>query len=279
MGNDANNSTHCQPWLRCSLGILVAVTVIGQIRAQDFERPQTTTETELVPSRKLPSVFHRPSRATAPEQLLYAESLYAAGRLRKAARAFDALVHAWPRTEEAVLAQMRLGQILEERGRYEQAFREYQYLIENYAGRFPYADILERQFQIAKRIVTQRLGKFLFFPGYRAPERALPLLETIVRNGPRWDYAAEAQFLIGTLHEESGAFEEAVVAYDRVQYRYPKSPFVVEAAFRRAMCEYQVARRNNRDESTCQAALSALGAFVRNYPDDPRVAEARALMD
>lgn len=262
--------------MRC-VKVGLALILLAQVWAegQELERYPAEAKQDSIPSRKTRSIFHRPAKSSPPEQLAYAEQLAASGRLRKAGRAFDALVHTWPEAPEAVRAQMRLAETLEKRGCYQEAFQEYQYLIENFTGQYPHAAVLERQFQIAHLLMTRRVGKFLGLPGFAAPERALPLFEAVVRNGPQWERAAEAQLLIGTLHEEAGSYEEAIAAYSKLYYNYPRSSLAVEAAFRRARCEYRLAKANRRDESSCRAALSSLSAFLLNYPDHPQAAELR----
>ena len=85
-----------------------------------------------------------------------------------------------------------------------------QYLIEYYAGSFPYEGVLERQFRIAQRVMTGRQGKLLFLPGFPAPERAVPMFRKIVENAPNWKKAPEAQYLVGVILEGNGEYAEAI---------------------------------------------------------------------
>lgn len=258
--------------------ILVSVWCAAPaVTGQDF--PDETPRFEPKTKRKEPGFFHRPARETASEQLAYARSLLDSGHARKAMREFDALVHQWHDTKEAVQAQRALAQTLDDRGRYEEAFDEYQYLIDNYAGSFPFQEIIDRQFRIANYVRTVKRGKWLFFGGFTTPERALPLFEQIVENAPAGAKSAAARFYIGLIHEEAGDYADAMHAYETVRNRYPDDPRAGDAAFRRAYCLYRVAGMRQRDEASCREALSALAAFLRDFPENENAKVARQYLD
>jgi outer membrane protein assembly factor BamD (BamD/ComL family) len=234
---------------------------------------------EVKPDRKQPSFFRRPAEETPAAQFAYASRLRERGAYDKARRQFDALVRTWPGAPEAPEAQFAVAELLEQDGRLRKAFDEYQYLVDYYAGLFPYGDVLARQFSIARQVMSMRHGKLLFLPGFEAPEQALPLLEKVVENGPRWEKAAAAQFLIGTIHEERREYAEAVVAYEKVRHWFGRTPLAADAAYRRAQCLYETARRSPRDEEACRDALSALAGALARYPDHAEADAARALLD
>jgi len=251
------------------LSLLTASVAWGQ---DDPFEPQPT---EFKSERKRPSVFRRPEKDTPDAQLAYATRLHLAGDLKQAARQYLALVHEWHDSSEAVRAQLAYAEILMNRGRDERAFREFQYLVDHYAGLFPHDTVLGHQLAIAHRVRTKRRGKFLFYPGFTAPERALPLLQRIVKNAPKWEKAPEAQFYYGRIRESQRDYVEAVAAYEVLQSRYPRSDFAVRAAHRRAVCLWALAEQSPRDEQRCQTAIRALAAFVRAHPGDRNTAGAR----
>jgi outer membrane protein assembly factor BamD (BamD/ComL family) len=225
-------------------------------------------------SKKRPGFFHRSEKASPAEQLVYAASLRDRGRLGAAIKQYDALVHTWHDAPEAVKAQLEISRLLVELGKYDRAFDECQYLVEHYAGDFPYEPVIERQFQIANQVRTARHANFLFLPGYATPERALPMYEKIVRNAPKWSRAADAQFAVGMIHQEGKEWEEAIAAYETVCLLYPDSACVAGASYGRAECLYLTANASPRDERSCREALSALAGFIRDYPKDANAGEA-----
>jgi len=265
--------------LHTFLAVVVLSLAWGCVAGAQEDAFAPQVEPAAHPERKQPSFFHRPARRSPAAQLAFARELEADGRARAARRQYQALVHTWHDSEEAAAAQAALARLLEQARRYRRAFEEYQYLLDHYAGLFPYEEALAGQFRIANLLRTWRRGRFLFFPGFAAPEAALPLFEQIVENAPGWHRAAEAQFAIGLIRQELGDEEEAVQAFERLQRRYPDSDFVAGAAYRRAACLDEIARAQMRDEQSCRRALSALSGCLRDYPEHKAAAEARERMD
>lgn len=220
--------------------------------------------------------FNRPSKSNPADQLAWARSLRDDGRLRKATRAFRALVTTWPGSPEAPSAQLELAQTLDVRGKLEDAFEEYDGLTRRFTGGYAYDEVLRRQFEIARAILDKRRGGLLIFGGFRAPERAIPLLEKVVQNGPRSPYAPEAQFLIAQAYEWSDQLELAVVAYMTAQHRYPTGPWAEKSSFGRARMLVRLSEENPNDEETLEQAWAAVAVFLNTYPksDDAPVAQA-----
>ncbi len=223
------------------------------------------------------NLFLRPGKSNPTEQLAYAEELLQSGKTRKARKQFQALVYAWPNTPEAASAQFHFAAIFDQKGKLEKAFQEYQVLMDTYPGKFPYQDVLERQFDIALRIMSDRRGDVLFLPGFESPERALPLFEDIVDNGPRWEKAPEAQFLIGSIHETTKDYELAIMAYMETMLRYTHSDFAEKAAFARARCLATVSDRTPYDQDMAQEAWYALTIFNTTYPSSGFTEESSEL--
>lgn len=252
------------------------------IWAQSFDNGMPPPpDGQLAPPKKTATIKRgttwlvKPQKKTAPEQLAYAEELRQDGRLRAAYRAYNSLVYAWPDTSQAVTAQVACAEVMEERDAYADAFEEYQYLIDRYAGQFDYNAILDRQFGIANHLMTTPRLHFLFFPGFEAPERALPLFTQIVENAPSWDKAPQAQFNIGMIHEKNHDWTEANTAYEILENRYETSPWAEPAGFHSALCLYKESLDRPNDLNACNAARSSLVRFIRTYPNGSEIPEAR----
>lgn len=258
-------------------GALLLVTAMLHAQApnydQNIDAPSLTDST--IQPRKQPGFRRRPKKDTPEQQLILAETLRNAQRDRAARKAYRALVHQWHDSEQAPTAQYWFAKLLEDAGRYERAFEEYQYLMDHYPGLFPYEKVLQLQFAIANHVYESRRYGFLFLPGFRDPNRALPLFEQVVKNGPRWQHAPQAMFLIGSIHEEQNRHEEAIPAYERLTQRFPRSPFAPDARFRRAYCLYRIARSAPRDEESNRTAIAALNGFLRQHPEHAKAEQAQ----
>jgi outer membrane protein assembly factor BamD (BamD/ComL family) len=222
-------------------------------------------------------LFHRPHEKTPAAQLAFANRLFDKGRVRKAARAYYALTKYWPESPEAAEAQYRYARIMDRKGNVQDAFDEYQRLIDKYPHGFPYDEVLQRQFELAKLLMETRKGKFLFFPGFQAPERAVPLFEKVVANGPEWEKAAEAQYLIGYAQEQALEYEAAIAAYAVVQQRYGNSPFAEDASYRLVLCWKKLADESPNNQQLLNNAWVAAMFYLNTYPMSERVQEIREI--
>ena len=210
--------------------------------------------------------FTKPAEKTPEAEFERAEKFRAAGDFKSAGRAFYALTITWPRAPQAAVAQQRYAEMLAAREKFEDAFEQFDRLIDRYLGSFDYTAIIEAQFGIAQKIMSQRKGKVLLFGGFKAPERAIPLFESILKHAPRWPGAPEAQYLIGVANEMIGEYDLAVVAYMNTQHRYPDSQFAEKASFGRAHCLYLITQENPNDPDALEQAYAGAVVFLNAFP-------------
>lgn len=222
-------------------------------------------------------LFYRPHENTPAKQLAYAHRLFDKGQIRKAARAYLALTKYWPESAEAAEAQYRYARIIDRRGKIQDAFDEYQRLFEKYPHTFPYEEVLARQFELAVQLMNTRKGKFLFLPGFQAPERAVPLFEKILTNGPEWEKAPEAQYLLGYAQEQAFEYEAAIIAYSVVQQRYPTSSFAEQASYRLVLCWKKLADESPNNQQLLNNAWVAAMFYLNTYPMSSRAEEVREI--
>lgn len=256
--------------------VLAAALTIPALAQDDdefseFDRGSKSAE------KKRPSWFHGTKRDTAAEQFAYAESREAKGKHKKARRAYNALVHTWHDDARAGEAQYRYAKLLADAGKHEEAFEQFDYLLRFFSGTRPHQEILESQMGLAHAVRTDHYGDILFLPGFEDAGRAVALFEKVVSNGPNWERAPEAQFYAAAIQEADKDFELAVVSYETLLMRYPRSPYVPQAAYRRAHSLYQLALRHRRNEDQCREALSAMLMFGRQYPASEDAPEAARL--
>lgn len=226
-----------------------------------FDTDGNNQGNEKLTARRGISWIRRPSAKTPSAQLALAKDHEARGNLIRAGRAYLALVYAWPDSNEAPQAGWALAHVFELRKKYSDAFEEYQYLIDRYVGQFPYDQALERQFAIA------------------ALRKDRDLFEKVVRNGPHWVRAAEAQFQAAYIDETRKDFDSAIIGYQAVQNRFSNRQFTEEAAFREAHCLLKLARRQApQDEVRYITARTAMARFLRIYPRSHFGEEARRAM-
>jgi outer membrane protein assembly factor BamD len=256
------------------LFICTSMALAQQSLAPNTDEFQSTPTSVNREGRKTRSVFHRPEKDSAEEQLAYAEALEAKTRYRAARNEYNALVHHWHNSNEAPVAQFGLARVCFKQGKYTRAFDAFQYLVDYYSGRFKYNEVLDYQFRIANHMITDRWGDVWFLPGIESPERALPQLNKIIANAPNWEKASRVRLTIGMIYEDIKDYESAVTAYEAIAQFHSASDEAEDAAFRRASCLHTLSDKAPRDERRCRAALSALASFMTHHKKSARLAEA-----
>jgi tetratricopeptide (TPR) repeat protein len=225
------------------------------------------------------NLFNRPAKTNPADQWAYVQELDARGKTRAAAKQALALRLFWPYSPEAPEAQLRHARLLERRNRPKEAFDAYQFLVEHYPGQFEFNEIVQRQMDLAKSVMERRRGKFLFLPGFTAPEHAIPLLSAVATNAPEWSGTAEAYYLIGAANQRIFEFEKAIDAYFVSLNRFPGSEFAEPSAFAQVQCHVEMAREAPQDNRLIETALAACDIFLLRFPDSSRRPEIAARRD
>ena len=213
--------------------------------------------------RKAPSIFHRPAENSSVAQCERVQKFEANGRRKKATKAANALVHKWHNAAEAPQAQMTIARLQEERGNHAEAFDEYQYLIDNFAGLFPFDDVLIRQYQIANHLLRPP-KKFLGL-SLSSMEDVRIRFERIVRNAPNWELSPDALLKAASCHELEGDKFEAADALSRLQTRYPTTSAALKASAEEIRLRRELAEKFPMDAALTRRAIAAIDNALRTY--------------
>ena len=255
-----------RPWNLILLAGLLSLTACGTFFK---ERPYEETS-----GKRGWHPFLHPAEKKPDAQLLFADQLLQAGRTKKAMKQYVALTIYWPESKEAAAAQYHYAKLWDMKGKESKAFDEYQRLFNRYPGQFPYDEVLNRQFEIATNLMYRKKGKFLFFSGFTAPERAIPMFQAIMTNAPQWEKSAETEYLMGRANELSLEYEAAIGSYMTVQNRYPDSAFAEQASFQTAYCYYLLSQESPNNEQILDAAWAAMTLFLNYYPSSEKMSVA-----
>jgi hypothetical protein len=224
----------------------------------------------------LTRLFNSPAKTNATEQLALARTLEARGRTRQALKAYKAAFLFFQTSVEAPEALRAYARLLEKRGKYSQSFDEYQYLIDTYAGRFPYDSVIESQYALANQVRTERYGRWFFGIGFVTPQRAIPLYFQTASNAPNWKAAPEALMSAAAIYQQEGQFDDAIRAYADLQTRYPAAQEADEAAYQMVNCMMSIARRQRNNTQHTLNTRAALAQYLKDHPDSPHAEEVKA---
>lgn len=250
------------------LAVFSLLTATGCSTALPYQETRTGNYLYLNP------FSHKP--ASAPEHLAYAQSLRDQGHLKSARQQFEILTKRWPDSAEAPIAKQAVAELYAQKGKNKKAFAAYEDLVkEYYTGIKDYDAVLNRQYAIAENEMNRKRMRWLF-GGYRAPERAVPMFESIIQNAPQWERAPEMQYMIGQAYQKNDDDELAVVAYSTVEYRYPNSPFAEKAAVAKIDSYKQLVERIPYSVDIREQAQLSTKLFPELYTNSQHLAEVAA---
>jgi len=210
--------------------------------------------------------FAMAGKAKTPTAALEdAAAILEKGKTKAAIRHFTRVAVKWPESPQARVALRTMAELQEGKNP-EKAFITYQILIDRYAGKFDFEEVLEKQMDIAGGIQSEKSAGARLISGLHNPAKAIPYYQQIISNAPAWDRAAEAQYIIGEIYQSDKDFYDATEAYRRVLEEYGDSEFVERAMFYQAECYYKIAT-GRATERQVENAYVYLGRFLDNYDD------------
>ena len=250
--------------------------------------PGFDNEKEIVsPERKEPrwfSFINGPKRGTPREQIEFCAQLMAEQDYSGARKQLDALVREWPTSPEAPKAQKALADVcLENLLDYEDAFREYRYLLDFYSLQCDYNSIADKLYQVAG--LMKQEGKEIMFIRFANTVDVRRAYEACVLHAPGASWVPEAMLIIGSLREDEGKYEEAVKVYENLRNTHRDAPESALALMREADARMIVLRERAYNRARSRETADFLASALRTCrPGDADVlkayqTEVRALME
>jgi tetratricopeptide (TPR) repeat protein len=272
--------------LSSARSLLIAFCMIAPaaLMAQGYEPDTGYTAPESGGmARRTPGFFARlfnsPARTNATEQLAYAKDLQEKGHTRRALKAFRSTFLFFPTSIEAPEALLAYAALLQKRGKYSESFDEYQYLVNSYAGRFPYDTVIDSQYALANQVRTERYGRWFFGIGFVTPDRAIPYYFQVASNAPNWKLAPEALISAAAIYQQNKQFDEAIAVYSDLQTRYPGTDEAKESAFQMVQCLMEIAKRQPNNTQHTADTRAALALYLRDHPESPHRDTLKADLD
>jgi len=213
----------------------------------------------------------------AKDQLDVAQAAFDKKAYGLALKSARRVIHVWPMSDYAPQAQYLVARCLQETGKDEKAFAEYQKILEKHPKITTYDDILQRQYTIANKYLGGKWFKLWgYIPFFPSMDKTADMYAKIVKNGPYSDVAPQAQLKIGTAREKQHNYEMAVKAYETAADRYhDRSEVAAEALYRAALAYNKQAQTAEYDQTTAGQAIATFTDFMALYPNDQRVAQAQ----
>ena len=225
------------------------------------------------PEKKDKSWFNWVDRATPAEQYELAKELEAASSFRKARRACDALVREWPASPEAPHAQLRIVKIHAYEKDYDDALEELEYLLDFYPSEVPYLELVEYLYKLTNLMVKEK--KTMFGLSFTSDRVVRQHYESVVRRAPRASYVPEAMLKIADLREQNDEYEEAVLVYNQLIMKFPKTVEAEAAVYLQAKARMWLCRRLSYNIPRCVDTQKYLKMMIADHPRHDRVDEMK----
>jgi len=198
------------------------------------------------------------------------------GNLKRAIRAYKALVRNHPKDALAAGALFHAAELQEQLHDYTLAAEWFRILVEKYPSSPRFEEAIEAQFRIGEMYLGGKKLKFLGIPFASAIDRAIEIFAAVVRTAPYGKYTARAQFDIGLAREKEGLNEAALEAYQAVIDKFPDEPVAIDAQYQIGYIWFTAARIGTKDLAATTKAKIAFQDFLFRYPNSEKVAQARA---
>lgn len=215
-------------------------------------------------------------KETAELQVEFARTLMLEGDHVKAMRETNKFDKYYSDTDYADDNQYLRGEIRMAEGKYLNAAKEFQTVVDSYPESELFDEVIARQYGIGDAqydLGQQKLGKKWAFRRRRPFKQAIDSYNMVINNQPFKREAAEAQYKVGLCYFTREEYLESAYEYRRVIEDYATSDWVDEASTGLALCYYKAALSPEYDQTPAQLTISAIDNFTERYPDDDQVAD------
>lgn len=197
----------------------------------------------------------------------------------RATKAYRTLVKKYRRDALAPWAAFRASQLWEDDHDYIKAAIAYRSVVELFPASPYFEPAVEAQFRIGEMYLAGKKITVMGIPMANAIERSVEIFAGIVRVAPYGKYTARAQFNIGLAREKQGADDAALQAYQAVVDKFPNEPIAAAAQYQIGYIWLTAAKQGTKDLSATTRARTAFQDFLFRYPNNEKVAQARANLE
>jgi TolA-binding protein len=175
-----------------------------------------------------------PEPGTPEGDLEIAKQLFATGEIGKAEDAVESWLKTYPDSPLTGAALFLKGDIEMKNGRLHNAFKNYEQVLDQYAGIPEWETALEREYEIAERYFAGEKRRFLGMPIIDARPDAVEILTRIHERHPESNLAQRALMRLANYYYNQHYWSDAEATYQLVVTGYPQSPYRLEAMRRSA---------------------------------------------
>jgi len=217
----------------------------------------------------------RSTLAPAKERALVqeAETARAGRHFKRAARRYNRLAAAALAPDLRAEYATESADCLFLAGKLYQAYSGYKDVITDLTLHAAYEHVLERLRTLAERF-NRGEGTFM---GIRNRALAIEIYDLIMKKAPAGQRAPADAYRLAQIQMDAGLQEDAILTYRDLVKRFPTAPEAADGRLELGRVLLELAQRGDGDGSLIRQARRELEAFLAEFPDHPRRAEAELL--
>jgi len=200
-------------------------------------------------------------------QYKYAQEVFKNKDYKQAYVEFKKIINYFPGSKEAAEAQYYMGRCLEKMGKDYEAYLAYKKVIEKYPFSERIEEVVEREYNIAERLLDLYPKKILGVPIELTEHPSVEIYRSIVNNTPYSKVAPQSLYKMGLVLKRLSRFEEAEEAFQELIDNYPESEWIDPARYQLALCKVEKSPGVVYDHTELEMAEKTFREFVQNHPD------------
>lgn len=219
------------------------------------------------------------AKDTPEEQLTYSQDAYKQGNFKLALKEFKKLIKYYPLSKEAPTAQYYIGRIMQDTGKYYDAFKALQKVIDLYPYTELVDDVIEREYRIGE----------LFFSGHKinvlgpirmpAKDKAIEIFKKVADNAPYGKYADMSMYKAGLTYKDILDYDNAILMFKGLIDKYPNSELIDKARYQLAECSKLLSLKAEYDQTPTEVAREEFEEFIEKHPESEMASDAKKIIE
>jgi outer membrane protein assembly factor BamD len=212
---------------------------------------------------------------TADLQLERADELVKKNKLSEACAALRELLNAFPHAQQTAEARLRLGELLERRGKFEEAFETFDQLLVKNPESKQFTAALDAMFAIGKRYMNGEKRRLFGVRTFSSNRRAEEMFDTILKRAPYARSAPQVMLFRGMVLERQGKDAEALAAYQQIIERFPSDSVADDAQYQMGYIRLRNVKTGSYDSVDRVRAQESFEDYLNRAPQNGKVPQAR----
>jgi outer membrane protein assembly factor BamD len=185
------------------------------------------------------------------------------------------LLNAFPHAQQTAEARLRLGDLLERRGKFEEAFETFDQLLVKNPESKQFTAALDAMFAIGKRYMNGEKRRLFGVKTFSSNRRAEEMFDTILKRAPYARSAPQVMLFRGMVLERQGKDAEALASYQQIIERFPSDSVADDAQYQMGYIRLRNVKTGSYDSVDRVRAQESFEDYLNRAPQNGKIPQAR----